>query len=118
MHLQIRFTGCDRVNTDHEILENILHRQLARFQHRLKQVQLYIEDVNGPRGGVDKHCRCVLHLRHMAPIIIRDADESIHAMVHRVADRASHALSRQLERRTSPKPPSTDDTSPSNPEFN
>lgn len=118
MYLQIRFTGGNRVNNDHEILEKIVHRQLARFQHRLKQVHLYIEDVNGPRGGVDKHCRCVLHLRHMAPIIIRDADESIQAMVHRVADRASHALSRQLERRTSSKSKVNEQPAPSDPEFN
>lgn len=118
MQLKIRFTGRDRMNNDQQNLESILTRQLARFQHRLKQVQLYIEDVNGPRGGVDKHCRCVLHLRHMAPIIIRDADASIHAMVHRVAERASHALSRQLERRTSPKSQATGDPSNSRLEFN
>lgn len=84
---------------DQEMLEKILVGQLSRFQHRLKQVQLYIEDVNGPRGGLDKHCRCVLHLRRMTPIIIRDHDQNIPAMIHRVADRASHALRRQASKR-------------------
>ncbi len=81
------------------MLEKILISQLARFQHRIKQVQLYIEDVNGPRGGLDKHCRCVLHLRRTAPIVIRDCDHSIPAMIHRVADRASHALGRYADKR-------------------
>ncbi len=50
-------------------------------------------------GGLDKHCRCVLHLRRMTPIIIRDHDQNIPAMIHRVADRASHALRRQASKR-------------------
>lgn len=99
MHFQIRFTTPQQTAVDQEMLKNILAGQLERFQHRVKQVQLYIEDVNGPRGGLDKHCRCVVHLRRTAPIVIRDCDESIHAMIHRVADRASHALGRHLEKR-------------------
>ena len=98
MHLHVRFVNEDRSTKSPEMIQEILLKQLQRFEHRLRQVQMYIEDVNGPRGGVDKHCRCVLHLRRMAPIVISDSDSSVMAMVHRVADRASHALSRNLER--------------------
>ena len=98
MQLHVRFVNEDRSDKCPEMIQEILGKQLQRFEHRLRQVQLYIEDVNGPRGGVDKHCRCVLHLRRMAPIVISDSDSSVLAMVHRVADRASHALSRNLAR--------------------
>lgn len=103
MQLHMRFTNGLEVKGDHELLENILLGQLARFQHRLKQVHLHIEDVNGPRGGLDKHCRCVLHLRRTAPIVICDRDKSLPAMIHRVADRASHALGRRSARRIDSK---------------
>ncbi len=99
MQLQIRFTSGPRPNIDQGTIEKILLSQLARFQHRVKQVQLYIEDVNGPRGGLDKHCRCVLHLRRMSPIIVRESDTSIVAMTYRVADRALHALRRKSDRK-------------------
>ncbi len=103
MHLQVRFTNGQQTKNDQELVEKIMFGQLARFQHRVKQVHLYIEDVNGPRGGLDKQCRCVLHLRRTAPIVIRDCDESIPAMIHRIADRASFALGRHAERRIAAK---------------
>jgi hypothetical protein len=61
---------------------------------------LYVEDVNGPRGGVDKQCRCVLHLRRMPPVVIQDKDESMNALIYRVANRAAYALSQRTDRRT------------------
>ena len=71
---------------------------LGRFGHLLKHVHLYIEDINGPRGGIDKQCRCLLHLRRMPPIVIQDQDENVGALVHRVADRAAYALSQKADR--------------------
>ncbi len=101
MQVVIRCTKCSQSNEELKLLEAVLVRQLSRFRRHLKQVQLFIDDVNGPRGGVDKHCRCVLHLRRMVPIVIRDADEHISALVFRVADRAAHTLSRRVGRRLS-----------------
>ena len=42
-------------------LEKILAAAIEPLAQRVKQVLVYIEDVNGPRGGVDKQCRCVVH---------------------------------------------------------
>ena len=101
MHLQVRFVSSDKMEASVESIQEIFRRHLSRFQHRFKQVQLYIEDVNGPRGGIDKHCRCVLHLRRRPPIVISDSDERVLPMIHRVADRIRHTLSRSLERKRS-----------------
>lgn len=98
MQLTIRFSGGKRSefgNCDYEV---VLASSLERFRHRLKQVFLYVEDINGPRGGIDKQCRCVLHLRRMPPIVIQDQDECMTALLHRVANRASYALSQQVDR--------------------
>lgn len=100
MLLSIRFSGGKRTDFGDHDYEEILSRALDRFRHRLKQVYLYIEDVNGPRGGVDKQCRCVLHLRRMAPIVIQDQDENLTALINRVANRASYALSQKADRKT------------------
>lgn len=100
MNLTIRFTGGRRADFGDHDFEGVLTSSLERFAHRLKQVYVYIEDINGPRGGVDKQCRCVLHLRRMPPIVIQDQDDSIYSLIHRVANRAAYALSQQTGRRT------------------
>ncbi len=98
MQLNIRFSGGKRTDFGDHDYEQVLARSLERFQHRLKQVYLYVEDINGPRGGIDKQCRCVLHLRRMPPIVIQDQDESMSALLYRVANRASYALSQKVDR--------------------
>ena len=100
MQFNIRFSGGKRTDFGDHDYENVLLSALDRFRHRLQQVQLYVEDVNGPRGGIDKQCRCVLHLRQMAPIVIQDQDENMIALIYRVANRASYALSQRAARKT------------------
>jgi putative sigma-54 modulation protein len=99
MQLVLRFSGGTRADFGNHDYEGILGSALARFSHRLKQAYLYVEDVNGPRGGIDKQCRCVLHLRRMPPVVIQDQDESMTSLLYRVANRASYALSQKVDRR-------------------
>jgi len=93
MNLTIRFSGGQPADFGHHDFEGILTNSLQRFAQRLKRVYLYIEDINGPRRGVDKQCRCVLHLRRLPPVVIRDQDESMFALIHRVSPPASRQAS-------------------------
>jgi putative sigma-54 modulation protein len=77
-----------------------LARALDRFENRIQDVKLYVHDVNGPRGGEDMECRCVLHLKKMPPIVIQDRDASIHRLMYRVVNRLVHALTQKLDRKT------------------
>lgn len=99
MQVQIRFSGGDRQSFGVHDYEEMVATSLRRFEHQLRQVYLYLEDVNGPRGGIDKQCRCVLHLRRMPPIVITDQDESTTALLHRVLGRATYTLSQKADRR-------------------
>jgi hypothetical protein len=104
MRLTLRFSGGKKADFGEHDYEGILSTALARFSHRLKQVTVYIEDTNGPRGGIDKQCRCILHLRRMPPVVIQDQDESMNSLIHRVANRASYALSQKAERNNRHRP--------------
>lgn len=101
MNFTLRFSGGQRADFGNHDFEGILMTALERFSPRLKQVYLYMEDMNGPRGGIDKQCRCVLHLRRLPPIVIQDQDENMHALIHRVANRAAYTLSQYVDRKTS-----------------
>jgi len=100
MQLTVRFSGGKRSDFGDHDYEGVLRDSLARFQYGLKQVCLYVEDVNGPRGGVDKQCRCVLHLRRQPPIVIKDEGDNMQSLLYRVANRASYALSQKVDRKS------------------
>ena len=91
MQMAIRFSGGKRSDFGDHNYEEVLFSALDRFRHRLKQVTLYVQDINGPRGGIDKQARCVLHLRRMQPIVIQDKDANMNSLIYRVANRASYA---------------------------
>ena len=98
MQLQVRFRGASREEFGQHEYEEVLLSSLERFRHRIEQVSLYVEDVNGPRGGIDKECRCVLHLRRRPPVVITDRDNSMTALLYRVANRAAYTLSQENDR--------------------
>ncbi|MCA8993591.1 MAG: hypothetical protein KDA88_16500 [Planctomycetaceae bacterium] len=100
MNFQIRFSGGHRVELGKpELHEDILTRALDRFGRRLLGVRVFLEDVNGPRGGANKQCRCVLHVRNMPDIVIYDQDENVLTLMQRVARRAAFAMSKKSERK-------------------
>ncbi len=103
MDVQIRFASSHLSEVDRHNLEATLVDTLARLRPHVTQVLLYLEDSNGPRGGVDKQCRCVLHLRRMPPVVVRDKDESWFNLINRVANRAAFALSNKLDRKSKMK---------------
>lgn len=99
MDMTIRFSGGNRTDFGYHKYEEVILGALERFKHLVRHVQVYIEDTNGPRGGVDKQCRCVLHLRQMPPIVIQDKHENVGALIHRLAERAAYSLSQKADRK-------------------
>lgn len=79
--------------------EQLLMQALERFCSRVAVVRVSLEDVNGPRGGVDKQCRCVVQLDCGGRVIVQDRDRSLGSLMVRVANRVAHSVSRQKDLR-------------------
>lgn len=79
-------------------IERRLCFALERFARRIRRVRVSLGDLNGPRGGVDKHCRVTVVLVSSTVIVIEDRDSSIYAAIARVADKAGVCIGRRLER--------------------
>jgi len=84
-----------------EYIDRRLYFALGRFGPAIDHVSVRVGDVNGPRGGVDKHCQILVKLRASGsnPIAVDDNDENLHAAVARATDRVGRAVGRALERR-------------------
>jgi ribosome-associated translation inhibitor RaiA len=75
-----------------------LQLALARFAGSVGEVRVYLRDINGPRGGLDKECRIVVVSRY-GRVVVTGTDTDIHAAVTRTARRAGFAMRRRVKRR-------------------
>jgi hypothetical protein len=72
---------------------------LGRFSPRIRRVAVYLVDLNGPKGGVDKRCRLVARLLRSRVVTVEDRDGELTALIDRAADRLGRCVRRELERR-------------------
>jgi ribosomal subunit interface protein len=98
----------------HEHIEQRIYFAFSRFSPRISRVSVMVEDVNGPRGGIDKRCRIVVKLKRGGEVAVEATDADMSAAASAAADRAGRAVQRELERRRTlerkpPKVTKTDD---------
>ena len=84
-----------------EYIDRRLYFALGRFGPAIDHVSIRVGDINGPRGGVDKHCQIVVKLRASGngKIAIEDRDENLYAAIARTTARAGRTVARTLERK-------------------
>jgi ribosomal subunit interface protein len=71
---------------------------LGRVSHRIGSARVRLEDVNGPKGGVDKRCRVAVRGDRGWVVMIEELDSDVYAAVDRAAGRAARAVERTLGR--------------------
>jgi ribosomal subunit interface protein len=101
MRIELRGLGFAATAALERHAERRLLFALGRFAERLEDVAVRFEDVNGPRGGVDKRCRVVARLRPAGALRIEEHGEDLYLAIDRAADRIGRAVGRELARRRS-----------------
>ena len=85
-----------------EKLRNKVERNIAftldRYHTQLSDVSVYLADLNGPKGGVDKLCQITATLRRGNPVMILERGSEIVPTVNRALGRLGHSIGRTIER--------------------
>ncbi|MEP0841103.1 MAG: HPF/RaiA family ribosome-associated protein [Phycisphaerae bacterium] len=71
---------------------------LDQLEHMVHEVAVRIEDVNGPKGGVDKRCHATVHLRAGGTVVVDEMHPDVFAAVSVAADRVKNVVSRKVEK--------------------
>lgn len=79
--------------SDH--LHGALDKVDRRFGDWLTRTEAFLQDTNGPKGGVDKHCRLEARPRGSEPVVVEHQDEDLYACVTRAAGKLEKALARR-----------------------
>lgn len=71
---------------------------LDRFAKRIEQVRVRFNDLNGPRGGIDKRCAIECNLGPHGIVVIEETDADLYTAIDRAAQRVKVAVRRKLDR--------------------
>lgn len=98
MRIEIRSHA---MNTPREVHDHIRRRigfSLSRFSDRIGSVTLRLTDLNGPKGGEDKHVRLILTVPGEERIVIEETDPNLLAAVDNAIGRSARTLARVVDR--------------------
>ncbi|MBV1776509.1 HPF/RaiA family ribosome-associated protein [Burkholderiaceae bacterium DAT-1] len=79
-------------------VERRLNFALGRLDTHIHKVTVRLSDINGPRGGIDKHCHIQVSLHHLPDVIIEDREADLFNAINRASERASRTVKRKLGR--------------------
>ena len=68
----IRAVGVELDAADKAQLRRKLGRKLGKFSPGIERASVRIEDVNGPRGGIDKRCRIKVVLSGLPSVVVEE----------------------------------------------
>ena len=80
-----------------------LRFSVGAFHSRISGVEMRVEDVNGPRGGIDKQCVIAVLVRRVGYVFARAMDSDAYSAVDRAAARIRAVPVRTLKRRRDPR---------------
>jgi len=71
---------------------------LPQFADRLRRVEVYIQDANSHKGGVDKRCSLEAHLAGHQAVAVHEQGANIDDMVSNGLEKLARALERTVGR--------------------
>lgn len=80
-------------------VERRLRFALSRFSGRIRRIDVFLSDQNGPRGGVDKTCRIVVRLGDGGDVVAEVSDVDWVIAVDRATTRIGQSTGREVARR-------------------
>jgi ribosome-associated translation inhibitor RaiA len=95
----IRSVGLALDDADKSYLRRKRGRKLGKFASSIERTSVRIEDVNGPRGGVDKRCRIKIVLSGLPSIVVETVYHSLQAAIDGALAQAERTVRRALQRR-------------------
>lgn len=101
MKLTIRARHLELTPETHDAIRHRIESAFRRLSPWIRSVAVTLTDLNGPKGGADKHCRVRARGSSMASVVVDQVGVDIHATVSLAAERAKQAVLRKVVRRRS-----------------
>ena len=111
MELSIRARSIELTDPLRELVTKRIQLAVDTFGDRVKERWVYLMDLNGPKGGVDKLCQVGVHVRGVGDIVVRESGSTVPAALSRAARRLKYRVSEALRHADRPSTESIRTTS-------
>ena len=81
-----------------ECVRQSLDAALKHVSHDIISIDVFMQDINGPKGGVDKTVKIRIDLRNRQQVVIESTHQNLVAAIRRGSKRARRAVNRRLGR--------------------
>lgn len=99
MRIHIATRNMSLTNAMRDFVHMRLRRALGRFARRITETAVTFEDMNGPRGGLDVHCRIRLVLRPHGEVNVSAMAAQAGAALSEASRRAVWCVKNRIRRR-------------------
>ena len=92
-----------QTDIDEDVLckaKRLLRFSLSRFKGAISRVKLMFNDVNGPKGGIDKRCRIMVKMKTAGQIVVENDGMDYIETLSICLDRLTRAIRRKIDRQT------------------
>ncbi|WP_066922439.1 CBS domain-containing protein [Steroidobacter denitrificans] len=97
--VHIRAAGTQLEPSDRDYIRRKLGRKLGKFATSIERVSVRVEDINGPRGGIDKRCRIKVVLSGLPSVMAEERHDTVQAAVDAALTTAERAVRQPVRRR-------------------
>ena len=98
MQIQVHTSGFDLTPALAAWTHAKVTRSLQRLGDDVSTVDVYLKDLNGPKGGADKEAALRIKTRGAAPIFVDARKTNLYAAIEVAASGAKRCLSRTLKK--------------------
>lgn len=98
MRVRIQSQGFDLTPAIAARVNKKLERMLSRFGDELISIDVFLKDLNGPKGGYDKQAIVRVEMRHRAPISISSTKTDLYRAIDACTRRCMRSVRRTISR--------------------
>lgn len=96
MELSIRTRSIELTDELRDLVNKRMQLALDTFGDRIEGAFVYLMDLNGPKGGVDKLCQITIRAHRLGDVVVRETGKTLAAALNRAARRAKYRVSEAL----------------------
>jgi ribosome hibernation promoting factor len=100
-HLDVRARGFDLTPSMYRRAVDHIAAKVAKHTRVISNLSVRLQDVNGPKGGLDKRCRVELQMAGFAPIIVDETDQDAYTAMDVAGERLRKVVGQVLDERRS-----------------
>jgi hypothetical protein len=95
----IRVAGVELDQDDRAYIRQTLGMKLGKYATSIERVSVRVEDVNGPRGGVDQVCRIKVVLSGLPSVVFQSQAAFLQDAINGALTGVERAVRRRVQRR-------------------